>query len=619
MTLLSILIATIVGREQSFARLLEHLTAQCRGGGLLASGEAPGKVEILWEKDDKEMSIGAKRQRLLERARGRFVVFVDDDDWVSDGYVARICAAIESDPEIDCVGLVGEHTTDGGHPESFVGSLRYRGWAEDRDGYRYVRPPYHKTPVARAAALRAGFGDERYAEDRGFSQRLLGLLHKEHFIADDVLYFHRYATGTPHDVKYGFARESRRPPIVQLIRTTHARGCSAAPRFSIVVIARNEAHTLGRLARSLADFMGRGGEVLVLDTGSGDDTRRVARRFGCRVEEAGARFDGALSPEQAAAIEETFARAGEGPLVRPGERLFHFGQARQHAGQLAANDFVLQLDASDEVLALDVAAVDARLASERVGLFDYDLRLGEVTVTVARAYDRRLFHWEGRVHEALHGHAVGEASPASRIRWPDQEILIRHHKDEGKPRNYLAGLALDAIAHPQQPRWKHYLGRELYYHGRHRSAIAVLEEHASMREAWSAERSQSLCFIGECREALEELDAAREAYARAADVDPTRREPWLRLAAFGARRGDFAAGAGHAARALTIPRTSRYAELDANYTWVPHAILYWCLLWLGRRDEARAHWDTCRQLAPDNLRVRDHGRYVLDATSADIS
>jgi len=606
MMLLSILIATIRGRERSFAALFEHLSAQCRRHGWLAVGDAPGTVEILWEKDNKQISIGAKRQKLLERARGRFVVFVDDDDWVPDNYVTRICEAIESNPDVDCIGLIGEHTTNGANPESFVGSLRYREWAEDRDGYRYVRSPYHKTPVARTAALRAGFRDERFGEDQSFSRRLLDTLQREYFIAGEVLYYHRYTTDVPPDRKYGITAE--RPSPVQLIWPTHAKDCPQAPRFSIVVIARNEAHTLPRLVRSLDAFMRRGGEVLVVDTGSIDDTVRVARRYGCRVEDAGSEFDASLDEAQAEAIERHFARDGEGPLVKPDDRLFHFSEARQHAGLLAKNDHVLQLDASDEVLALDVEAIETRLTSQPDGVIEYGLQLGGMTLMVSRVYDRRFRHWEGRVHEGLYSNEGAPAGPGPRIRCTERELLVRHHKDEGKPRSYLAGLALDALAHPEQPRWKHYLGRELYYRRWYRSAMAVLEEHASMTDAWSAERSQSLCFIGECLEALEKPDEAAASYLRGSTVDATSREPLLRLAALCSRRGDFQGAAARAADALTIARTNAFAELDANYTWLPHSLLYWSLFWLGRRDEARRHWETCRRLAPDDPQVRDHAR-----------
>jgi glycosyltransferase involved in cell wall biosynthesis len=606
MILLSVLIATVEGREREFAVLLAHVTEQCHRRGWLATGDAPGTVEILWEKDDKEISIGAKRQLLLERARGKFVVFIDDDDWVSDHYVSRIVDAIASDPGIDCVGLIGEHTTDGANPERFVGSLRYREWARDVDGYRYVRPPYHKTPVARTAALRAGFQDERFREDYTHSMRLLGLLHREHFIADEVLYHHRYRTDVPHDIKYGIVRQRSR--VLQVVRPAHGSSCPTTPRFSIVVIARDEAHTLPRLLRSLGPFMDAGGEVLIVDTGSVDGTGALARRHGCRVHTAGSRFDDRLTEDQAAAIEDHFARDDEGPLVEAGARLFHFAHARQHAGTLATRDHVLQLDASDQVLALDVDALDARLDTGTVGLVEYGLRLGGSTLRVARFYDRRLYGWRGRVHEGLYGHAGVDTSTRSRVRCAEPELLVEHHKDPGKARNYLAGLALDALTDPAEPRWKHYLGRELFYHRRYRSALAVLGEHAAMAEAWAAERSQSLCFMGECHEALDEPDRAAACYARACEVDPTRREPFLRRAALGCRRGDFEAAVTYASRGLTISRTSAFAELDANYTWLPHSILYWSLFWLGRHEDARRHWETGLRLAPNDPGFAAHAR-----------
>ncbi len=606
MTLLSILIATIQGREPQFAVLLEHVTSQCRRRGWLGAGDEAGTVEILWEKDDKTISIGAKRQILLERARGKFVAFIDDDDWVSDNYVSRIVDAIASHPRIDCVGLIGEHTTDGGNPERFVGSLRYREWASDRDGYRYVRSPYHKTPVARTAALRAGFQDERFREDYSYSMRLRGLLHREYFIADEVLYHHRYSTGVPHDIKYGITRPPSR--LVQKVRPLHRPGCRVAPRFSIVVIARDEARSLARLLGSLDPFMGRGGEVLVVDTGSTDRTVDVARRHGCRVHAAGTRFDSRLTEAEAAAIDRHFARAGEGPLVRSGTRLFDFADARECAGTLAAHEHVLQLDASDEVRALDVDALDARLNAEPVDRLEYGLRLGGVTLRVARFYDRRLYRWRGRVHEGLYGRAGPGAPTPARVPCSESELLVEHHKDEDKPRNYLAGLALDVLAHPAEPRWKHYLGRELFYHRWHRSALAVLAEHVSMTAAWPAERGQSLCFMGECLEALDEFDEAVSRYVLASEVDPTRREPLLRLAALCCRRGEFERAVAHASRALTVPRTSAFPELDANYTWLPHSILYWSLFWLGRREDARHHWDTCLRLAPGDARFAEHAR-----------
>ena len=390
----------------------------------------------------------------------------------------------------------------------------------------------------------------------------------------------------------------------------------SAPRFSIVVLTRDEAWALPKLLWNLEDFIERGGEVLVLDTGSTDATVAIAQKRGCHVELVHDQFDAVLDDAQAAEIERRFAKGGEGPLVETGQRLFHFSDARQHAGLLAANRFVLQLDASDEVPALDIDAFDRWIDSGGVESFEYEQLYGNLRLRIARFHDRTRYHWEGRVHELPSTSGPADTTAASRMRCDPTQLLVRHHKDENKPRSYLAGLALQVMECPQKSRWWHYLGRELFYHRWYESAIAVLEEHASMEGAWPAERSQSLCFTGESLEALGRVGEAKEVYRRAFTVDPTRREPLLRLAATCCRLGEFEVAARCASQSLAIPYTNPYPEIEANYTWIPHSFLYWSLFWLGQKEQARAHWEAYRSMAPEDSVPREHVRLFPPASMA---
>ena len=185
---LSILIATINERHAQFNALLHHLEKQ-----------ALPQVEVLSLADNKEISIGIKRQRLLEIATGDYIVFVDDDDWVADNYVAAIMQAIAHRP--DCIGF-RLHCCIDGAVKNAIGSLRYRHWESCRDGFDYVRSIYHKNPVKRELALQTGFNDLRYAEDIDYSKRLQQWLSTEYFI-DEQLYFYRYISAVPHNAKYG--------------------------------------------------------------------------------------------------------------------------------------------------------------------------------------------------------------------------------------------------------------------------------------------------------------------------------------------------------------------------------------------------------------------------------
>lgn len=189
--ILSILICTVYERASKFKILFDYLKKQ----------NVFTDVEILFEVDNKEISVGAKRQKLLERSKGKFIVFVDDDDWVNETYIKDIRTAILENPEIDCIGSIEECLMNGVRKMA-CHSNKYSDWADRKDGYDYVRTIYHKDPVKRELALKCGgFKDWRFSEDHDFSKRLKPLLKKEFFI-NKIMQIYRY-TQEPHNKKYG--------------------------------------------------------------------------------------------------------------------------------------------------------------------------------------------------------------------------------------------------------------------------------------------------------------------------------------------------------------------------------------------------------------------------------
>ena len=50
--------------------------------------------------DNRQRSIGAKRQALVDMARGQYIAFVDDDDDISDNYVSELLAAAASGADV---------------------------------------------------------------------------------------------------------------------------------------------------------------------------------------------------------------------------------------------------------------------------------------------------------------------------------------------------------------------------------------------------------------------------------------------------------------------------------------------------------------------------------------
>ncbi len=190
---LSILICTTFDRSEMFNFLKHHLQNQINELG------KQREVEILSECDNKEISVGKKRQNLLEKAKGDYVVFIDSDDWCPYSYVENILKATNHNP--DCIGFLINCTGTPGITAS--ASNRWNGWGDKVGGFDYVRTIYHKNPVKRDIALQIGYKDMRFGEDYDYSLRLKqsGLLQSEEFI-NEVMYEYRYKYEDPK-TKYG--------------------------------------------------------------------------------------------------------------------------------------------------------------------------------------------------------------------------------------------------------------------------------------------------------------------------------------------------------------------------------------------------------------------------------
>lgn len=182
---LTVCIPTIVGRERQFNELVRSIS---------------GRVPIVMCRDNKEMSIGAKRQLLLEEVKTEYVVFVDDDDALAPDYFETILPLLEQSPDCICYledingKQVAKHSND------------FLCWGEGH-GYDYVRTPFYKDVLQTSIALEIGFSDMRYGEDEDFSRRLKasGLIKNEIFI-DRRMYFYRMPksmTAQEHSNRYG--------------------------------------------------------------------------------------------------------------------------------------------------------------------------------------------------------------------------------------------------------------------------------------------------------------------------------------------------------------------------------------------------------------------------------
>jgi glycosyltransferase involved in cell wall biosynthesis len=181
---LSILICSLEKRQEQLAELLAELNLQ------ITSCDASDIVEVMTEVDSKQITTGAKRNNLLNKASGKYICFIDDDDHIYPNYIKLILEATESDA--DCIATTGIYSINGGHPvkwrlsKDFIDEDKFDSQINE---IVYFRRANHLTPVKRELALQAMFPDQSNAEDKEYSSRLNPFLQSEVEIKELIYHY----------------------------------------------------------------------------------------------------------------------------------------------------------------------------------------------------------------------------------------------------------------------------------------------------------------------------------------------------------------------------------------------------------------------------------------------
>lgn len=196
--------------------------------------------------------------------------------------------------------------------------------------------------------------------------------------------------------------------------------------LSLALIVKNEARWLPDL---LASHAGLADEVVVVDTGSTDDTVEIARAAGARVEQRP--WPGSFAEARNAALD--LCREDWVLVLDADERLDADGGAQLRAAMSSGQAEVYRLvqrTYSDDPELLDwVPATDREASRGRSGY--YDVRIG-------RLFRRRPeLRFEGLIHELVEPSAR-RAGLAVR----DLEVVIHHYKEEQSPERQRAKTAL---------------------------------------------------------------------------------------------------------------------------------------------------------------------------------
>ena len=363
-------------------------------------------------------------------------------------------------------------------------------------------------------------------------------------------------------------------------------------KFSIALITKNEAKTLPKLMESLKDFQSKGGEVVLIDTGSEDDTVKIAKEAGCKVEAVGKMFIETIDEKTAKEMNEKFVVEGEEDVVKANDTFFNYSAARNYAANACSNDMVSFADADEAFTKLDIDKIN-KMIEDGINQFEYhfvfahdDYGNEAVKFVQSKFYDRRLLRWVGKIHEVLQPKSE---EPIKRVFIGEDVLKLEHWQNESTNRtHYLKGLAIDCFYNQDNDRNSHYFAREMLWCNRPKSAIKEFERHIKMNR-WPTEQSQSYCYMGDCYGQLNDVRHQLQCYATAFWVEGGRREPLLRAARAFFFHKKYKQAICYARASLEIGWNGFYSNDMRNYTVEPHELLYQSYGWTGNIPAAQYH------------------------------
>ncbi len=350
---------------------------------------------------------------------------------------------------------------------------------------------------------------------------------------------------------------------------------------SLCMIVRNEEKMLPRCLDSAKDAVD---EIVIVDTGSTDQTRSVALAYTPRV------YNFPWIDDFAAA------------------RNFAFAQATQ--------DYILWLDADDILPPESVGALLLLKAGSHrpdIWMFPYHVGFDSTDRCLLRYYRERLLRreaglkWIGRVHEVIP--LAGTVQTA--------EVPIEH-RPEPKPasdRNLRIYRSMEREGQPLSSRDLYYFGRELFDHGLYDEAAERLGQFLARKNGWIADRKNAYLLLSQCADHQNQPEQVYQYLLQCLALD----SPDGRLCcAFGRwhlAQEQYATAMFWFRSALACPRPSEGFVYEDDYTFLPCIWLCVCCDKLGRRKEAEAWNAKAAMYRPDDPAVKHNRAYFANISA----
>lgn len=347
--------------------------------------------------------------------------------------------------------------------------------------------------------------------------------------------------------------------------------------ISLAMIVKNEEAVLARCLQCVTKIAD---EIIIVDTGSDDETCAIAQRFPVKLYHYDWQDD--------------------------------FAAARNYAFSLATMDYILWLDGDDVISELDQQKLldwkHSEIQPDMV-MMKYHIGLDAQGQPLFSYYRERLlkrsmqFQWVGAIHEAI--------TPQGEIQY--SEIAITHRKEKANDpnRNLRIFEKLLDQGNMLSPREQYYYARELYYHERYEQAIHQFDAFLKRRQGWVENCIDACRLKGRCHQLLKQNEQAMSALFESFHYDVPRAELLCDIGFLFYEQNAYHQAIYWYTRALDCKMQEKnggFVEPDA-YAFLPYLQLSVCYDRIQDHPKALYYHEQAKKLKPNHPLIKQNDAY----------
>lgn len=346
--------------------------------------------------------------------------------------------------------------------------------------------------------------------------------------------------------------------------------------LSVCMIVKDEEEVIGRCLACAKQFAD---EIIIVDTGSSDNTKQIAQDFTRNI--------------------YSFQWADD------------FSAARNFSFSKATCDYIMWLDADDVVTDENISKINglknAVDSSINTIMMKYHVGFDENDIPTLSYYRERMIKrtchlpWVGEIHEVI--------PPTPVVLYSDVVIEHRKLKRSDPQRNLRIFKKIIAAGGTLSARQQFYYARELYYNNKPQEAVpeflAFLKSDGWLPDKISACRDLSACYL-----LINDEDKALEALFGSFAFDKPHAEVCCDIGRIFLNRGQYPTAIYWYERALDAEKDEAFGFIFEDcYGFVPYLQLCVCYDRLGDHVKAEKYNDMAGIIKPGDEVVLYNKRY----------